>query len=73
MTETPFSKPTPQSDKKIFERHAEKIEFVNPKGAEYYASVHAHGSDHRNAQRSDRNKYHRMEGESLSRKGRPVE
>jgi hypothetical protein len=68
-----FAKPTPQNDRKIFERHAEKIEFVNPPGAEYYASIHKHGSDHRNAQHAERTKFHKMEGESLSRKGRPIE
>jgi hypothetical protein len=72
MSDTPFAKPTPQSDKKIFERHSEKVEFVNPPGAEYYASMRGHGAEHRNAQHAERDKAHHMET-SLSRKGRPVE
>ena len=69
MTDKPIAKPSSTSDKRIFEAHAQKIHFVNPPGAEYFASTRY--GEFRNHMHAERRKVHGME-KDLSVKGRPV-
>ena len=65
----PIAEPAEQDEKKIYRRHAEKIEFVNPKGAEYYAACHPHAV-HRHKNYDEKGQMYSFG--PLSRSGRPV-
>jgi hypothetical protein len=67
----PFAQPSPQSDERIYRNHAEKFRFVNPKGAEHYASIHSHGKEHRHQHYEEVGKRFDF-GTKLAVSGRPV-
>ena len=71
MASRPIAEPSSVTDEMIYRNHAEKIRFVNPKGAEHYASVHPHGKEHRHHQYEERGKAFSF-GKGLAVSGRPV-
>ena len=71
MASRPLAEPSPTSDERIFRNHAEKIMFVNPKGAEHYAAVHSHGKEHRHHRYEEVGKRFDF-GKGLAVSGRPV-
>ena len=71
MTDRPIAEPSPTTDERIYRNHAEKILFVNPPGAEHYASVHSHGKEHRHQKYEEIGKRFDF-GKGLAVSGRPV-
>ena len=71
MTDRPIAEPSPMTDERIYRNHAEKIHFVNPKGAEHYACVHSHGKEHRHKDYEEIGKRFDF-GKGLAVSGRPV-
>jgi hypothetical protein len=71
MADRPFAEPSSITDERIYRNHSEKIHFVNPKGAEHYASVHPHGKDQRHRDYQEIGKRFDF-GDKLAVSGRPV-